>query len=93
MGQLNDTAFHIQIRLLILSHTENLLIFICLKPDCQFEIIRALPWGKGTRHDLQCACELITSLIHISGAVILLQKKLSILIIILEYPVVHDFTG
>ena len=93
MRQLNNTTLHIQVWLLILSHTENLLVLVCLKPNSQLEIVRALTGIKGSGHDLQGTGEFVTSLIHISGAVILLQKKLSILIIILEHPIVHDFTG
>ena len=57
VGQFDHAALQIQKRLLILSHTVQLLTVIRLKTNGQPIMIRALSGVKCARHDLQCTGE------------------------------------
>ena len=78
LGKLHHTALHVQIRLLILAHAEDLLALIGFQAVNQLISVRPGLRHEGPRHDLQRAGELSGALVHAAGAVILLQEDFSL---------------
>src|SRR5699024_6910960 len=81
VSQFQGTAFYIQIRLLVLSHSVKLLPFYRLKPDSQTVIICTLSGLKGPGNDLKSAIKLFPAFFfRTPDPFIFLQKQLSVLI-------------